>query len=106
MAGGFGVETEELLRHAANLEALAERFAAVKAASAHIVQDDEAYGKACLWMPMVMEGRHRRQDELVAYVAENLALAAGELRAAAGAYDDADQASHQEMRALTEAMGG
>jgi hypothetical protein len=98
MGEGFAVDAEELRQHAANLESLAERFAAIEAASAHIAQDAEAYGKACMWMPAVMEGRHQRQDELVAYVAENLALAAGELRGAAADYDDTDQAARRELR--------
>ena len=106
MAGGYTVESEELLAHAATLESLAERFAAIKEASTHIVQDDEAYGLACMWMSQTMEDRHAKQDELVAYVHENLTLAAGELRAAAAAYDDTDTAAQQEMQGLLAELEG
>lgn len=106
MAGGYTVESEELLAHAAALESLAERFEAIKEASTHIVQDDEAYGHFCVWMSSVMANRHQKQDDLVAYVQENLTLAAGELRAAAAAYDDTDTAAQQEMQGLLAELEG
>ncbi|WP_051326329.1 type VII secretion target [Glycomyces tenuis] len=100
MAEGYTVESEELLEHAATLESLAARFDAIEEASTHIVQDDEAYGFYCLWMSLIMANRHLAQDQLVARVRENLTLAAGELRAAAAAYDDTDKATQQEMQGL------
>lgn len=38
MTDGFGVVAEQIRAHARNVEALQERFAAVKAASGHIAQ--------------------------------------------------------------------
>lgn len=52
----------------------------MKAASAHIVQNDAAYGLLCGWIAGILEGRHTRQDELIAVVEQNLALVATELR--------------------------
>jgi hypothetical protein len=83
---GYRVDPEQIRRHATNIEAVAARFAAVEAASRHIAQDDEAYGLLCGWISGVLEGRHVRQDELVAFVAENLSLAATSLRATADHY--------------------
>jgi hypothetical protein len=87
---GFSVDPAQLRRHIANLEAVRARFGAVRSASAAIAQDGSAYGLLCGWLPAVLEGRHQRQDSLIAYVEENLTLAAEALADVAGAYDDAD----------------
>ncbi|WP_030487131.1 type VII secretion target [Micromonospora chokoriensis] len=95
MDDGFAVDAEEIRAHARNVEALAQRFTAVKAASAHIAGDDSAYGLLCGWIAAVLEGKHARQDELFAKVEENLTLAAAGLRQTADGYDavDGDNAS-------------
>jgi hypothetical protein len=90
MAEGFTVDAEQVRRHAQRIEALRDRFDAVKAASAHIAGDDDAYGVLCRWMVWILEERHARQDELIAYAQENLSLAAESLRAAARQYEETD----------------
>jgi Excreted virulence factor EspC, type VII ESX diderm len=90
MAEGFTADTEQMRRHAQRIEALRDRFDAVKAASAHIAGNDDAYGVLCRWMVWILEERHTRQDELIAYAQENLSLAAESLRAAARQYEDTD----------------
>jgi hypothetical protein len=87
MGDGYNVDVEQLRAHAGNVEAIQARFGAVQSASAHIAQDDQAYGLLCGWISGVLEGRHVRQDELIAYVEENLALAAASLRASADDYE-------------------
>jgi len=87
MGHGFNVDVEQLRAHARNVEAIQARFDAVKSASAHIAQDDQAYGLLCGWIAGVLEGRHTRQDELIAYVQENLVLVAASLRTSADDYD-------------------
>jgi len=87
---GFTADSEQIRRHAANLEALRARFDAVRSASAHIAQDSQAYGLLCGWIAAVLEGRHTRQDELIAYVEENLTLAAGALGEVADDYHSVD----------------
>ncbi len=86
----FRVEIEQLRTHAQNVQAVRDRFAAVQAASANISQNDQAYGLLCGWISGVLEGRHRKQDELIAYVAESLDIAARELELSADAYDTVD----------------
>lgn len=90
MAEEFTVDTEQMRRHALRVEALRDRFDAVKAASAHIAGGDDAYGVLCRWMVWILQERHARQDELIAYAQENLSLAAQSLRAAARKYEDTD----------------
>ncbi|OLF16202.1 type VII secretion target [Actinophytocola xanthii] len=105
MSDGYTVEIDQLRRHASNLDALRERFAAVKAASAHISQDDQAYGLLCGWISGVLEGRHRKQDELIAYVEENLGLAATSLRDSADAYEELDAGVVDTMGAIENDLG-
>jgi len=87
---GFQVEVDQIRAHAGHIDALRARFDAVRAASAHIAQDESAYGLLCGWIAAVLEGRHTRQDELIAYVEENLLLVADRLRQTADAYERAD----------------
>jgi hypothetical protein len=106
MAGGYLTDTAQIRRHINNLEAVRARFDAVKAASAYIAQDDRAYGLLCQWLPPVLEGRHKRQDSLIAYVEENLTLAADELAAVAAAYDDADGRAADAIRKAGTGLNG
>ncbi|MEU6857584.1 type VII secretion target [Glycomyces sp. NPDC046736] len=106
MAQGYSVESEELLAHAATLEALADRMQSVGEASQYITFDYEAYGVYCAWMGLVMIGRQFTQVELVAAVQANLTAAAGELRAAAAAYDDTDAVVEQELQGLLAELEG
>jgi hypothetical protein len=100
MAEGFHVDTSQLRSHAQNLEALRDRFRAVKAASAHIAQNDSAYGLLCSWMPAILEGRHTKQDELIAYAEENLTLVANDLRTVANGYDTTDDDAADTLNAV------
>ncbi|MFR9728856.1 type VII secretion target [Saccharopolyspora sp. MS10] len=99
MGGGFDVDADRLREHARKVEALQERFGAVKSASAHIARDDQAYGTLCAWIAGVLEGRHTRQDELISYVEENLGQAASALRAAAEDYDRREVEHGDDLRA-------
>jgi hypothetical protein len=101
---GYTTDPEQIRRHAQNLDALKARFDAVKSASAAITQDAQAYGLLCGWMPGVLEGRHSRQDELIAYVQENLELAAQELRDTADHYADLDARVVDTMGAISDRM--
>lgn len=88
---GFNVEAEQLRSHAGSVDAIKQRFAKVKAASAHITADDQAYGALCGWISGVLEGRHTDIDDVIAYVENNLDLVAKELRASADTYAATDQ---------------
>lgn len=99
MGDGFHVDAEKLRAHAGKVEAIQERFGAVKSASGHIAQDDQAYGVLCSWISGILEGRHTKQDELLAYVEENLAQAATALRATADDYDRGEDEHGQNLRA-------
>jgi hypothetical protein len=90
MADQFHVDIQQLRTHAQNVQAVRQRFDAVQSASTHITQDDQAYGLLCGWISGVLEGRHQKQDELLAFVAENLDMVTRELELTADAYDEID----------------
>ncbi|MGH3860121.1 type VII secretion target [Actinokineospora sp.] len=99
MAEQFTVVPDQIRAHAANVAAVLARFEAVKGASQAIAQDDEAYGTLCGWISGLLEGKHTRQDELFAKVAENLRLVTAALTANADAYEDTEDTN-------TSALGG
>jgi hypothetical protein len=101
----LSVDAAQIRRHIAHLEAVRARFGAVRSASAAIAQDGTAYGLLCAWLPPVLQGRHQRQDGLVAYVEENLALAADALADVAAAYEDADAGAAEAVRKAGERPG-
>ncbi|GAB3656300.1 type VII secretion target [Glycomyces tarimensis] len=106
MAGGYIVDPEQLRAHASNLEQFRARFEAIRSASSHIMQDDEAYGQLCGWIAGILEERHVRQDGLVDFVEENIALAAESIRAAADAYEASDNDSALEFDDFTSRLDG
>ncbi|MFE9651810.1 type VII secretion target [Micromonospora sp. NPDC006431] len=106
MADGFAVDAEQIRAHARNVDTLRGRFDAIKTASAHIAQNDEAYGLLCSWLPAILEGRHRRQDELIAYVEENLSLVVAGLRKTADNYDNADTDADTAIRKAGGGLAG
>lgn len=103
MSDGFTVATDQIRAHAANVKAVLDRFDAVKAASSYIAQDDQAYGLLCGWISGVLEGKHTRQDKLIAKVAENLQLVTALLRTSAQLYDTTDASN---ASTLTSIPGG
>jgi hypothetical protein len=97
MADGFAVDVAQIRAHVARIDAVQQRFGAVKSASAAISQDDAAYGVLCGWMAGILERRHVRQDQLIAYVEENLRLAADSLIKVSEDYSTADDTAAQRI---------
>ncbi|GLZ82049.1 hypothetical protein Afil01_68560 [Actinorhabdospora filicis] len=102
----FQVDPEELRGHARNLESIAEGFQAVKDASAHIAQDDEAYGQLCGWISAILEGRHGKQDDLVASVEANLRACARALVRNADRYRDTEDGHAKGFDRMISGPGG
>jgi len=92
------VDASQIRRHAGNLRALQDRLDAVQAASASISHDDAAFGLLCSWLPPMLAARHRRQEELTDYIAENLSLLATDLHSAATDYESTDDRSATGIR--------
>jgi hypothetical protein len=98
VADGFNVDVEQLRAHMRNVDAVHARFAAVKEASAHIAQDDQAYGLLCGWISGILEDKHAKQDEVIAYVEENLKIVSEQLGFTADFYANHDESSAGLMR--------
>jgi hypothetical protein len=95
---GFAADPHQIRAHAAKIDAIQARFAAVLGASRAISQDDEAYGRLCGWISAILERRHLRQDQLIAYVEENLRLAAEALIQTGNDYDRSDEVAADRLR--------
>jgi hypothetical protein len=100
MGQGWSADPEQIRAHSENVALLRDRFAAVKSASTHISQNDEAYGLLCGWISGILESRHTKQDELIAYVEENLAIVTRELRRTAEIYESIDNDAAEKLRAF------
>ncbi|MFI5938537.1 type VII secretion target [Actinoplanes sp. NPDC051494] len=98
MAEGFAVDAEQIRAHAANVDAVAAQFGSVRVASSAIARDDAAYGVLCGWISGILEGRHRRQDELISYVEESLRLVGDALVATGQDYDRIDEKAAERIR--------
>jgi hypothetical protein len=102
---GVVVDPEQIRAHAAHVGELAARFEAVKSASAHILQDESAYGLLCGWIAGILEGRHVRQDELIVQAEENLSLVVDGLRQTADDYEAMDAAAADSISAMQSELG-
>jgi hypothetical protein len=98
MTDGFAADAAQIRAHAAKLTAVQDRFAAVKGASTAINADSAAYGMLCGWISAILQRRHVRQDELIAYVEENLRLASEALVRTGDDYDRTDSAAADRLR--------
>ena len=98
MTDGFAADVPEIRAHATRIEAVQQRFGAVRAASAAIAQDDAAYGLLCGWIAGILEQRHIRQEQLTAYVEENLRLAADALVRTGQDYERVDDSAADRIR--------
>jgi hypothetical protein len=92
--------------HARNLDAFQARFDRVTAASRHITQDSQAYGTLCAWIGLVLEGRHQRQDQLVAFAARNVGGASRAIANQAASYEEADANVAQMVADLQRGLDG
>lgn len=98
MADGFAVDARQIRAHATKIDEVRERFSAIEGASSAIIQDHAAYGMLCGWISATLHGRHVQQDELYAYVAENLRLAADALVRTGQAYEQVDDDVARRLR--------
>ncbi|WP_033342733.1 hypothetical protein [Catenuloplanes japonicus] len=105
MAQGWEADADQIRAHAANIDAIRDRFGAVKDASTHIRQDDQAYGLLCGWISGLLEGRHVTQDEIIAYVEENLRIAADLLRQTADGYEGVESDAESSMKGIGSRLG-
>ncbi|MEU6251017.1 type VII secretion target [Glycomyces sp. NPDC047010] len=100
MSDRFDVVPDDLRAHAANIDAVRERFADVLSAIDTIAQDDQAYGIICQFLPPILAGRQDDQKELTTMAEENLDLLAQAVRATAEDYEAVDEATAADYTAI------
>jgi hypothetical protein len=106
MAKGWEADADQIRAHAANIDAIRDGFGPVKDASTHIQRDDQAYGLLCGWISGLLEERHVTQDEIIAYVEENLRIAADLLRQTAAGYEQSDSDAEVSLNGIGSRLGG
>lgn len=104
MSDQFDVTPEDLLAHAANIEAIAERIGPIMDAMSSVTESTEAYGIICQFLPPVLAGRQDEQKELSEMARENLTMLAQAVRDSAAAYEAADEETAVEHRGLEDAL--
>ena len=97
MADQLDVTPEDLVTHAANIDAIRERFGPVLDAMSSITQSNDAYGIICQFLPPVLAGRQDDQREITEMAQENLELLAQAVRDTAASYEDTDTALSEEI---------
>lgn len=101
------VDPEQLRTHAQNVDGIADAFADVIGAGDQIIQDDEAYGLLCQWIPPILAERHQEQQDITKLLQTNLGKIAAALREAAADYETADEDGASEFkRQESEIPGG
>lgn len=98
MTDGFVVDPAQVRAHAAKLGAVQQQFDALRTASTAISADTAAYGMLCGWISAILERRHERQDELIAYVEENFRRASSALIRTGDDYQETDSAAADRLR--------
>jgi len=104
MSDHIDVVTDDLVTHAANIDALRERFGAILGAIDSVAQDNEAYGIICQFLPPILADRQSEQKELTSMAQENLELLAQALRSTAEAYEAADESTSQEHQSIEDEL--
>ncbi|SDK50102.1 Excreted virulence factor EspC, type VII ESX diderm [Glycomyces sambucus] len=94
------VDPQQLRDHAQHLDGLADAFGDVIGAGDHIVQDGEAYGLLCQWIPPILEERQQKQQDITELLQTNLGKIAAALREVADNYESTDDDTATSMKRI------
>jgi uncharacterized protein YukE len=100
MSDHIDVEPEAIMTHAAHIDELRDRFAAIQSAMDSVQQDNEAYGIICQFLPPILAERQEDQKRLSTKAQSNLEKLAQALRETADSYTAADEETAQEYEQL------
>lgn len=104
MSDQFDVTPDDLVAHAANIDAIAERIGPIMDAMSSVTESTDSYGIICQFLPPVLTGRQEEQKELSEMARENLTMLAQAVRDSAAAYEAADEETAAEHRGLEDAL--
>ncbi|MFG1608750.1 type VII secretion target [Actinoplanes sp. NPDC049265] len=91
MADQFGVRPGDLVAHAATVEEIAGRVDTAAQAGAATRAGNEAYGKLCVMVPMLLNVLQDRLVDGIGAAAESLRGTGSRLRVTAADYEAADE---------------
>ena len=91
MADHIGVRQSEVVTHAAQVEAIADRVDAAASAACTVRAGADAYGKLCAMVPVMLNSLQDVLVDGIQATAESLRDTGTRLRATASDYDTADR---------------
>lgn len=91
------VTPADLLRHAGHLDTIAAGLDTAQQAGDQVRLDAGAYGKLCTLVPVLLGGLATLIDDGIATAGGSVRQSAGRVRAAAGDYQQTDQASADDL---------
>ncbi|WP_169732406.1 WXG100 family type VII secretion target [Haloglycomyces albus] len=106
MTDGFNVDPDELDDHSSKIKGLAEEVAPVLSAADTVVQDDEAYGLFCEWLPSLLESKQEQFKDLVSGFKENLEAHSRNLGDVAAGYRETDQIVSESLQKIMSELEG
>lgn len=89
---GFGVEPDELVAHASHVDGLVDRLKTAVSA-AETAMSDDAYGLLCAFLPPIVNPTGEQAKDTVSAAVEGVQQIADNVRVAAAAYRENEQAS-------------
>ena len=99
-AGQFDVVDTELITHAANVEAVADRVTTAQQAGSSVRAGAEAYGKLCFMVPVMLGALQDVLIDGIAQAADSLHDTGTRLRATAGDYSSTDERSAKVLQQI------
>ena len=98
MADQFGVRHGDLITHAGSVEAVAGRVSTAAQAGATVRAGNEAYGKLCTMVPLMLNALQDTLIDGIESAASSLRDTGGRLRTTAGEYDAVDARNASAVR--------
>jgi hypothetical protein len=93
----FEVEPDDLTAHASHLDGLTDRLATALSAANTVTMADDAYGLLCAFLPPIVNPVQEKGIEALRAASDGVSATAGNVRAAADAYREADQSNTQPL---------
>ncbi|CAM3763472.1 type VII secretion target [Kibdelosporangium persicum] len=91
MTSGFAVEPDDLAAHGSHLDGLTDRLQTASAA-ANTAMSPDAYGLICAFLPPIVNPTGEQAKDTITAAVEGIQQIAGNVRVAAEAYRNDDQA--------------
>lgn len=99
----YEVVTEELTKHAGNLDGLVDRLGTAIDAAKRVSMSDEAYGLLCSFLPPTVNPTEEEGIKALEAAKEGVGITAENVRTTAREYQDSDDGNARSFEPLREA---